>query len=132
MGVGVGVGVGVSNASSSPSASAEPDPPADDSDDGGSSSSPSELTSLEELIEGEVKTRIEGTQFDDGVMDAWTLSKIEADPIYNPGGDSLGEGGKRYYATFVSEFTGEVFTFSVNFNPVTRQFGIVKPSSQQK
>lgn len=42
---------------------------------------------------------------------------------------NLGPNQVRYQATFVNEVTGETIDVSINYDPTTGQFGIIKPAS---
>jgi hypothetical protein len=77
------------------------------------------------MVEKEVMQRFAG-QYD---TQYWSLQKLSKQhKMANPD-PSLGPNQVRYQAEFVDDATGEVYQVSVNFDPDTGLFGIIKMAS---
>ena len=75
--------------------------------------------SVQEAMNGEYST-----------SEAWTFEKImSTKKMANPEPD-LGPNQVRYQTRFRDEFTGDSYNISVNYDPDTCQFGVIKESSK--
>jgi len=64
--------------------------------------------------------------------ESYTLKKLSGPNKMSGNKDSLlGPNQQRWYADMENEVTGEVTTYSVNYDPDTGEFGVIKPSSIQ-
>ncbi len=96
----------------------------------GDSEHPSGLngpSNFSELTEQAVQE--EWTQRGDLTADAMSLQDISPPHQVANLDPALGPNQVRYQATFVNEVTGEIVEVSINYDPTTGQFGMIKPAS---
>ncbi len=90
--------------------------------------------SLEDTLRARVAKAVQEnlTAKGDLYADATSLKKLSGPTEMSSNKDpTLGPNQVRYYATMENEVTGEVTNYSVNYDPDTGQFGIIKKSSIQ-
>jgi hypothetical protein len=85
-------------------------------------------TPLERFFESEVVERMKGQL---PTAEAWELQSLSKPQAMSELDELIGTNQKRYYARFYDHFNQSYINISINYDPITGEFGVIKPSSLQ-